>query len=370
MALADSAKLPATPKADPLLSWDRLGFRLLVLALLSCLWLPQGRMLHQPWPDLIRGEFVAMLPWAFLAPAVMALGNRVRQAKFGPWAALGGHVAIILLIALPIWLAQRSVLALWMGFASGWGGFFHHFKPSTGNLIFAFQNIPLMYFLILLGSEAMRQAQARNEVERLKERLDRQLSEARLSLLQRQLHPHFLFNALQAISTLLHRDPRTADTLLVKLSTLLRALLDQASDQTLRLGTELELTRKYLDIEQVRFGDRLQVEWAVDPSLLDIPVPSLVVLPLVENALRHGLAPKVGPVRLRVSARSEAGRLLLEVQDDGLGAKPPLSLGVGLGNTRERLRALHGEAAELEAQPLPEGGFLATLRLPIPGVEP
>ncbi|MDP2876160.1 MAG: histidine kinase, partial [Holophaga sp.] len=131
--------------------------------------------------------------------------------------------------------------------------------------------------MILLGAEAMRQAQGRKEQETQAELLNGQLAEARLALLQRQLHPHFLFNALQAISTLLHRDPVTADVLLVRLSTLLRALLEQASGKTLSLRTELDLTRKYLKIEQVRFADRLTVEWAVDEALLEIKVPSLIV---------------------------------------------------------------------------------------------
>ena len=115
--------------------------------------------------------------------------------------------------------------------------------------------MPLAYFLILLGSEAMSHAEARREEERQAERLAGQLAEARLALLQRQLHPHFLFNALQAISTLLHRDPATADALLMRLSALLRAMLENASGQTLSLRTELELTRRYLEIEQARFGD-------------------------------------------------------------------------------------------------------------------
>ena len=119
------------------------------------------------------------------------------------------------------------------------------------NLLGAFLNVPFVYFLILLGAEAMKHAQARQQEEIEAGRLARQLSDARLALLQRQLHPHFLFNALQAISTLLHRDPATADRLLVRLSDLLRAMLDDASGQTLSLRTELELTRKYLDIEQV-----------------------------------------------------------------------------------------------------------------------
>ncbi len=237
--------------------------------------------------------------------------------------------------------------------------------PTTLNLFGGFLNVPFVYFVILLGAEAMTHAQARQEDEIQAGRLARQLSDARLALLQRQLHPHFLFNALQAISTLLHRDPATADRLLVRLSDLLRAMLDDASGQTLSLRTELELIRKYLDIEQARFGDRLTVEWRVDESLLDCQVPSLIVLPLVENAIRHGLSPKIGPGRLAIAVRSEGPLLVLTVEDDGRGATLPLRAGLGVGNTRERLGALYGERATLSIDTAQDAGFRARIQIPL-----
>jgi two-component system, LytTR family, sensor kinase len=239
------------------------------------------------------------------------------------------------------------------------------FVPTTLNLFGAFLSVPFVYFLILLGAAAMKQAQARQQEELEAGRLARHLSEARLALLQRQLHPHFLFNALQAISTLLHRDPVTADRLLVRLSDLLRAMLDDASGQTLSLRKELEVIRKYLDIEQARFGDRLTIDWRVDESLLDSQVPSLIVLPLVENAIRHGLSPKVGPGRLTIGVRSEGPFLVLAVEDDGRGATLPLSEGLGVGNTRERLRALYGERARVSIDTAQDAGFRARIQIPL-----
>jgi LytS/YehU family sensor histidine kinase len=179
------------------------------------------------------------------------------------------------------------------------------------------------------------------------------------------VHPHFLFNALQAISTLLHRAPATADRLLVHLSDLLRAMLEDASEQTLSLRTELDLTRKYLEIEQARFEDRLRVDWRVDERLLELQVPSLVVLPLVENAIRHGLSPKVGPGCLTIRAWSEGTWLFLLVEDDGLGSTLPLPPGLGVGNTRERLEALYGEGAALHIETAPLRGFRATIQIPL-----
>jgi LytS/YehU family sensor histidine kinase len=237
--------------------------------------------------------------------------------------------------------------------------------PTTLNLLHPSLSVPFVYFLILLGAEASEHAQARRREEEQAGRLARQLTDARIALLQRQLHPHFLFNALQAISTLLHRAPATADRLLVQLSALLRAMLDDASEQKLSLRKELELTRNYLDIEKARFEDRLRVDWHVDEGLLDVQVPSMVVLPLVENSIRHGLSPKVGPGCLTITASSEGASLLLTVEDDGLGATLPLGPGLGVGNTRERLAVLYGERAALRIETASQRGFRATIQIPL-----
>ena len=356
---------------DFLLSWDRLGFRLLVFGSLALAWILQGRLAGQPWRDLVLMELGGLLPWAFLAPLVLSFNRRVRRGRPGAWRFLAAHLAGMALVFVPYWCILRGISFVWRSSLSGWHpAQFSALLPTTLNLLGGFLNVPFVYFLIVLGAEAMQHAQARQEEEVEAGRLARQLSDARLALLQRQLHPHFLFNALQAISTLLHRDPATADRLLVRLSDLLRALLEDASGQTLSLRTELELTRKYLDIEQARFGDRLRVEWRVDESLLDVQVPSLIVLPLVENAIRHGLSPKVGPGRLTIAAQSEGSSLLLTVEDDGLGATLPLRGGLGVGNTKERLVALYGERAALDIDTAPDAGFRARIQIPVHEARP
>ena len=357
--------------ADFLLSWDRLGFRLLVFGGLALLWVLQGRVWGQPWSDLIRGELGGALPWAFLAPIVLSLGKRFRIDRLGLGRFLAAHLLGMALVFVPYWLILRAIGVVWSGFALGWStDRLAGLVPTRQNLLGGFLAVPFAYFLILLGVEAMNHAQAQREEEMQAGRLAGQLAEARLALLQRQLQPHFLFNALQAISTLLHRDPKAADGLLMRLSTLLRAMLENASGQTLSLGTELELTRKYLEIERVRFGDRLRVEWNVNDSMLEVQVPSLIVLPLVENAIRHGLSPKVGPGRLRLSAGPDGAFLVMTVEDDGLGASLPLRSGVGLGNTRERLEAMYGGRAGMEIEAPPEGGFRVTVRIPLPEERP
>lgn len=358
---------PATTPGSLLLSWDRLGFRILVFGGLGLMWMIEARLAGRAWPDLVLLELGVLMPWAFLAPLVLAWGRRVRAGRGGPGRFLAAHLAGMALLFVPYWAFRRSVAFAWYGFAAGWSvELLAGLLPTRQNLVASALNVPFAYFLILLGSEAMDQARARQEEEVQAARLAGQLAEARLALLQRQLHPHFLFNALQAISTLLHRDPATADGLLMRLSALLRAMLENASGRTLSLRTELELTRKYLEIEQVRFGDRLAVEWSVDDALLDVPVPSLVVLPLVENAVRHGLSTKVGPGRLAIDARRDGADLLVTVEDDGLGASLPLRTGVGIANTRERLVGMYGARAGLDVETEPWKGFRARLRVPLP----
>jgi two-component system, LytTR family, sensor kinase len=151
----------------------------------------------------------------------------------------------------------------------------------------------------------------------------------------------------------------------MRLSTLLRAMLDDASGHTPALATELDLARKFVEIEQVRFGDRLCVEWFIDQSLLEVRVPSLIVLPLVENAIRHCLSPKLGAGHLVVTAARGGRSLIVTVEDAGLGATEPIRLGVGLANTRARLEAMYHGGASLETATRPGGGFRATVRAPL-----
>jgi two-component system, LytTR family, sensor kinase len=355
-------------RCDFLLSWDRLGFRVLVFSGLALMWILQGRLMGEPWQDLLRAELGGLLPWAFLAPLVLSLNARIRMDRLGLWRFLAGHLVGMLLVFVPYWLILRGISLAWKTWSAGWrASNLAVLAPTGQNLLGGFLSVPFVYLLILLGAEAMRHADARRIKEAQAGNLARQLAEARLALLQRQVNPHFLFNALQAISTLLHRDPAVADSLLLQLSALLRAMLEDASERTIDVRTELDLSRKYLAIEQVRFGDRLCVEWQVSEAVCDAHAPSLIVLPLVENAIRHGLSRKVGPGRLRITAGREGSQLLICVEDDGLGATLPLPAGVGIANTRERLQAMYARQASLEIDTRPGAGFRASVRLPLDG---
>jgi signal transduction histidine kinase len=199
-------------------------------------------------------------------------------------------------------------------------------------------------------------------------RLEHRMSEARLQALRMELNPHFLFNTLNAIAGLVRRGERDAAvTVLARLGDLLRATLDRGLGPETPLAQELALLETYLDIERARFGERLTVRVDVPPALGDALVPSLLLQPLVENAVRHGVARRPGPGAVEVTACARDGRLHVEVRDTGPGLPPNGSLreGVGLSNTRARLAQLHGAAAGLVLAPAPGGGAVARVWMPL-----
>lgn len=197
-------------------------------------------------------------------------------------------------------------------------------------------------------------------------RLATRLARAELDLLKSQLHPHFLFNTLTAISALMHRDVKAADRMLTRLSDLLRAALDHNAEQEVSLQEELEFLEAYIDIERVRLGERLTVELDVQSNVLDARVPHMILQPLVENAIQHGVATRVAPGRVTLVARGRRGMLDIEVCDDGPGVPPdaPVLDGVGLANTRARLDQMYGDAYSFEPGNAPGGGFRVSLSIP------
>jgi LytS/YehU family sensor histidine kinase len=187
--------------------------------------------------------------------------------------------------------------------------------------------------------------------------LETRLVEAQLKTLQQQLHPHFLFNTLHAISALMHRDVEAADRTLTRLSDLLRLTLESIGQPEIPLQAELDFLTKYLQIEQTRFADRLIVRFEVQPEALDTLVPNLILQPLVENAIKHGVAKKVGPGHIDISARREGDKLRMEVRDDGMSedALTALQKGIGVSTTRARLQHLFGADYRFEFHRQPTG---------------
>jgi two-component system LytT family sensor kinase len=210
------------------------------------------------------------------------------------------------------------------------------------------------------------------------EEQERLLLQARMAALQNQINPHFLFNTLNSISSLVRFDPDTAREMILKLATILRRLL-HSTDSFVPLREEVEFIDNYLDIEVVRFGrDKLKVVKDLDPASLEAMVPSMLLQPLVENCIKHGLAPKVEGGSITLRSRLIKSRLVVEVEDDGVGMESTQELvrelgqadglegtGIGMANVAERLKVLYGDAARMIIESREGGGTLVRLRLPI-----
>jgi len=194
--------------------------------------------------------------------------------------------------------------------------------------------------------------------------LHAQVADARLNVLRAQLNPHFLFNTLNAVSTLVDEDPPGARRMIARLSDLLRHTLGESDEQEIPLARELEMLRRYLDIMEVRFQGKLEVSIETEASLDDALVPNLVLQPLVENAFRHGLAQMQTVGRMAVRAARDDGDLVLTVRDNGRGPAKEMREGVGLTNTRARLTQLYGASQRLALTAVSGGGALVEVRFP------
>jgi signal transduction histidine kinase len=246
--------------------------------------------------------------------------------------------------------------------------------PPPVRLYFAGLDKNLFLYLLLVGAaHALLYARRLRQREGEARLLASQLAQAQLQVLKAQLHPHFLFNTLHAISTLVHRDADAAEQMIARLSELLRHSLSAGGADEVPLREELRQLEPYLDIEQVRFGGRLAVRWSVEPDALDARVPHLLLQPLVENAIRHGLSPRLAPGTVEVVARREGPQLRLEVRDDGVGlvgarAAPATPRegggGVGLSNTRARLERLYGASHRFRLESPEGGGVVVAMELP------
>jgi two-component system LytT family sensor kinase len=198
-------------------------------------------------------------------------------------------------------------------------------------------------------------------------RLEARLSQARLTALRSQLQPHFLFNTLHSVSALMEQDPAAARRMIADLQALLRLSLDRSHEQEVPLRREMDILEQYVNIQRTRFPDRLATEWRIADEARDALVPRLLLQPLVENAIRHGVGPRRRAGRVEVTAAREDGALVLAVRDDGVGlgaAGRPAREGIGLGNTRARLAALYGGAGTLRVGPTPGGGTTVEVRIP------
>ena len=223
----------------------------------------------------------------------------------------------------------------------------------------------LTYWGILGAHEALAQRWAYIQQDVRSAKLKRNLMEANLEALKMQLHPHFLFNTLNSIAELMHEDLKVAEEMLKRLETFLRLTFEKSDVHEITLQNELDYLRNYLDIQQVRFQNRLQVALKIDPLAMEDRVPNLILQPIVENAILHGVSPRIDAGRVEIRAFHHNGNLLLEVEDDGPGLRSDsFREGVGMSNTRMRLQQIYGKDCSFKVRNNPRGGLVVRLQIP------
>ncbi len=320
---------------------------------LSYSYSPQNQI---AFPTALLYALVEWSTWAILAVPTVLVASRVSLDK-------GQRVrAIVVLLLVGVFIAWARV---WLQGVASQLAFHAQPGPMPLRVVRQWPANFLTYFVLLIAYFAVRYYRMYRERELRATQLEAGLAQARLEALRMQLHPHFLFNTLNSISTLMHRDVEAADDMLAALSDLLRAALEHSAEQEVPLKDELDLLRRYLDIEQIRFGDRLRVRLDIDPQCLDALVPNLILQPLAENAIRHGIDPRTEPGSLVITATRSDSRLILRVSDDGPGIPDGVAIeeGVGLSNTRARLQQLYGNPEALHLHSAP-GGFIVTVTVP------
>jgi len=288
--------------------------------------------------------------WFLMTPLVLKLGRDFPLDK-GKWpVSVPVHIVAGLALAL-FELAIDAYILPKIGYTRR----FDAMSYSQIYYRFVLINLHLsvtIYWIVLIVSQATEYYKKYRARELQASQLEARLAQARLQVLKMQLHPHFLFNTLNAISELIYRDPDSAEKMITDLSELLRLSFNNLETQEVPLRQELDFLQKYLEIEQMRFNDRLTVQMNIDDSAYDAAVPNMILQPLVENAIKHGLGPRSEGGRIDIAAVRSNGSLELSVSDDGLGLPTEnvadISLGVGLSNTQLRLKHLYGDKHKFE----------------------
>ena len=315
----------------------------------------------------VTGVLARVVPrwwiWAAFVPIVSRHGRSSDLAEHPR--ALAGHLFLGLLLS-------GAHLALWAGYRQAMGIATVPFPEDLTRLTVNFLVLDYITFLaiaavlqvrrLLGGIRARERERARLAVRNAS--LQARLAEARLRALASQLRPHFLFNALNAVSELVHEDPAEAERLIARLGDLLRLVLARSERHQVSLREEMEIVDAYLDIERSRFRGRLETAIDLEPEALSVLVPTLSVQPLVENAVRHGVERDRGAGRVTLRGWLENGTLRVAITDDGPGPSRSDVDGIGLSNTRSRLSELYGERGSLEVRTRPEGGTRALLTIP------
>jgi signal transduction histidine kinase len=295
-------------------------------------------------------NLIAFYPWIFISPFIVWVAGRFPLVR-GQWPR---NLLIQFLISLPV--SFGHVLVIRMLFRAL--GVAHELAPLHMTVLVAGAFDLFVYWAIAAVGQGIRYYRAYEEREY-------RLTQAQLQILTGQLQPHFLFNTLNAATELVYEDPATADRVLTSLSDLLRLSLRQTSVEV-ALQHDLQFVYKYIDIQKELLRERLTIEYDIDSAALTVAVPAMMLQPIVENAVKHGLAGRAGGGSVIVRAQRSDKSLLLEVSDTGAGVPTTTNPagGIGLANTRARLAQLYGDQHSFEAGAGPDGGFCVSIRIP------
>jgi two-component system, LytTR family, sensor kinase len=321
-------------------------------------WELRGR--PAPWEHVLFGSMLDAYLWALMTLLIFWLAWRVplRDTRLRLFIPVHATAAVGLSLLRTVTLVALSQRVDWMPE-----------RPFTALFLAQFHQYILYYCLLLGVGLALDYYHHYRERERTAERLQAGLNEARLQALKMQLHPHFLFNTLHAISSLIPAEAKPARRMVARLGDLLRTSLDHEATQEVTLQEELDFLQPYIEIEQIRLGDRLEIRMDLDPEAMDARVPHLILQPLVENAICHAIAPRVEGGRVEISATALGDRLRLTIRDDGPGLSSRRALqrqeGVGLANVRARLEQLYGREHAFLLTNHPEGGLVVSLTIPL-----
>ena len=364
--MADSPPLPPAPNADqPFVTWRRLALIYGVWALFAVMSTQaSGFALTRTgrefdWKPVLFSNLVSCMVWAAFTPFLLALGRRFRIER-GVW-----PLHLLLHLAAGVAMTTLEVYS--------WSLEAPIIRPGAppSQVPFVVQVTRALvvdlgwYFIIIALAHAEYYAMLSRQEALRRAQLQSQLDAARLDALQSQLRPHFLFNTLTTIAEQVYGDPDGADTMITRLSRLLRSSFVDPEVQEVTLRQELELLQCYLDIARVRFRERLTIDFDIHPNALDAFVPRFLLQPLAENALQHGLEPAEAGGRLEIRVRAHLDTMTLELHDDGIGLPAgTLRNGTGLRNTRQRLAHLYGSRARLDITGRETGGTTVRVTLP------
>jgi len=313
------------------------------------------------WAQLLAWNVTISFIWSLLTPIIYELSRRYTFDRASWKGSLPLHIVASVAVAFlgAVTLVAVNPFITWTKEPAV--PFFAHVLSRT------FMDIQ-RYWYVLLITQAIAYYGKYQERQLLSSQLEAQLANAQLEVLKIQLEPHFLFNTLNSIAALARHDGEAAEHMTLQLADLLRMSLDGVGVHEVPLHQELTFLQKYIDIQQVRFHDRLSVETDIEPRTLDTMVPNLILQPIVENAIRHGIGPRRAPGIVRISSWRDRDDVWMEIRDNGVGLsggrgiRPPE--GVGLTNTRGRLRQLYNDDHAMVLEDAPGGGCTVKIRVP------